>query len=59
MEDRKVKVNGINKCYRVEVKKGVFVGEQGVSITLGDASGNEMAVAVSNEDWEKIKRLGL
>lgn len=55
MEDRKVKVKGINRCYSVEVEKGVFVGEQGVAITLRDASGKEMAVAVSKENWEKIR----
>ncbi len=57
MKDRKVKVNGINKCYSVEVEKGVFAGEQGVAITLRDASGNEMVVAVSEEDWEKIREI--
>ena len=57
MEDKEVKVKGINKCYSVEVEKGVFVGEQGVAITLRDASGNEMTVAVSKEDWEKIRNI--
>ncbi|GAH72101.1 unnamed protein product, partial [marine sediment metagenome] len=50
-------VKGMNKCYSVEVEKGVFAGEQGVAITLRDASGNEMAVAVSEEDWEKIRNI--
>lgn len=57
MEDRKVKVKGINECYSVEVEKGVFAGKQGVAITLRDASGNEMVVVVSEEDWEKIRNI--
>ena len=52
-----MKVKGINKCYIVEVKKGVFMEKEGVAITLSDASGNEMTVAVSKEDWEKIREI--
>ena len=56
-EKMNMKIKGINPFYSVEIEKGTYVKEKGVCITLTDASGMQIAVAISDKDWDKIKQI--
>ena len=49
-----MKVQGINKCYSVEIEP---LGK-GIAINLSSIDGHMMGVIVSKEDWEKLKQIG-
>lgn len=53
----KMKVKGINPCYSVEIERGTYAEEKGVCIILTDGMGRQIAVAISDEDWNKIKEI--
>ena len=52
-----MEVKGINPCYSVIIRRGVYVEQKGVCITLTNVDGMQMVVAISDEDWDKIKQI--
>lgn len=52
-----MKVIGINPYYFVEIERGIYVKKKGVCIILSDVTGKQMAVAISDKDWDKIKEI--
>ncbi len=51
-----MRVKGLNKLYDVEIKKMIFDGKKGVTITAGNMMTGMTSVVISEEDWEKIKK---
>lgn len=51
-----MKKKGLNKIYDVEVERKVSMGKKAVCITLGNLMTGMMSVAISEEDWDSLKK---
>lgn len=50
-----MKVKGLNKAYEVEIEKMMVDGKEAIVVTTGTWMINMTSVAISKEDWEKLK----
>jgi hypothetical protein len=51
MGKKGIEVDGLNKCYSVEIKET----EKGISIALKRIDGQEMCVVIGDDNWKQIK----
>lgn len=53
-----MKVKGLNKLYDVEIKRmEMDDGRKGIAVTAGNMMTGMTSVVISEEDWEKLKKI--
>lgn len=53
---KKMKVKGLNKLYDVEIERKVTMEKPSIVITLGNLMTGMITVAISEKDWDRIKK---